>query len=113
MRPKLLLDESLPNPLKKDFSEDYEVITVHDLGWASLKNGELLSAMTKAGIEYLLTVDKNLQHQQNLDKFPLRLVLIRTYDNRYKALKLLVSKIEQGLRSMPSDAKFWEIDLRG
>ncbi len=89
MKKKLLLDENLPNPLKNDFSAEFEVTTVHDRGWASLKNGHLLAAMTEAAIEYLLTVDKNLQHQQNLEKYPVKLVVIRTFDNRYKLFKPL------------------------
>jgi predicted nuclease of predicted toxin-antitoxin system len=111
MRKKLLLDENLPNPLKNDFSDEFEVSTVHDRGWASLKNGHLLAAMTEAGFDYLLTVDKNLRHQQNLDKFPIKLVVIRTFDNRYKLMKMLVPKIEEELKKMPSEARVWEIDL--
>lgn len=112
MKKKLLLDENLPNPLKNDFSAEFEVTTVHDRGWASLKNGHLLAAMTEAGIEYLLTVDKNLQHQQNLEKYPVKLVVIRTFDNRYKLLKTLVPKVEEALKNMPENAKVWEVDLR-
>ncbi len=114
MKKKLLLDENLPHPLKAVFNKDeFDVTTVHDLEWATLKNGKLLAAMAEAGIEYLLTADKSLQFQQNLDKFPVKLVLVRTYDNRFKTLRELVPKIEQGLNEMPSEAKIWEIDLRG
>lgn len=113
MKPKLLLDENIPNPLKNDFSADFEVSTVHDRGWASLKNGHLLAAMTEAGIDYLVTVDKNLKNQQNLDKYTIKLIVLMTFDNRYKTLKALVPKIESGIISMPKDSKVWEIDLRG
>ncbi len=113
MKKKLLLDENLPNPLKNDFSDKFEVSTVHDRGWASLKNGNLLAAMTAAGIEYLLTVDKNLRHQQNLDKFPVKLIVLRTFENRYKTMKKLVQNIETGILAMPADLNVWEIDLRG
>jgi hypothetical protein len=37
---KILLDENLPRPLAKHFSGDLEVTSVHDIGWAELKNGE-------------------------------------------------------------------------
>jgi predicted nuclease of predicted toxin-antitoxin system len=114
MKKKLLLDENLPHPLKAVFDDSmFELTSVHDMGWATLKNGHLLAAMTEAGIEYLLTADKSLQFQQNLDKYPVKLVLVRTYDNRFKTLKELVPKIEQGLNEIPTDAKIWEIDLRG
>jgi len=72
MKKKLLLDENLPRPLKDDFSDDFEVTTVPDKGWANLKNGALLTAMTQDGIEYLLTVDKSLQFQKNLEKYAVK-----------------------------------------
>jgi predicted nuclease of predicted toxin-antitoxin system len=34
----ILLDENLPNPLKNDFSDRFEVVTVHDKGWQSKEN---------------------------------------------------------------------------
>ena len=37
-----------------------------DLGWARLRNGDLLAAAEQAGYELLLTTDKNLRYQQNL-----------------------------------------------
>lgn len=112
MKPRLLLDENIPNPLKMDFSADFEVSTVHDRGWASLKNGHLLTAMTEAGIDHLVTLDRNLKNQQNLDKYSIKLIVLRTFDNRYKTLKALVTKIEAGIKSMPAGSKIWEIDLR-
>ena len=39
---RVLLDENLPRPLKKHFSPDFDVKTVPDLKWQSLKNGQLL-----------------------------------------------------------------------
>jgi len=30
---KILLDESLPRKLKADFGTEYEVRTVHEMGW--------------------------------------------------------------------------------
>lgn len=56
---KILLDENLPRPLANHFSGDLQVISVHDMGWAEKKNGELLRAMVLENFEYLLTADKN------------------------------------------------------
>ena len=114
MKKKLLLDENLPHPLKDVFnSTEFEVTTVHDWGWATLKNGNLLASMAGKGIEYLLTADKSLQFQQNLDKHPVKIVMLRTYDNRFKTLKELVPRIEVGIKAMPEGVTIWEIDLRG
>lgn len=109
---KVLLDENLPRPLAKDFSGDLEVISVHDLGWAEKKNGELLRSMLQEGFEYLLTADKNLKNQQNLDKYPIKIVVIRTFDNRHKTLFQYVEIIEQAIVSMDGGIKVIEVDIR-
>jgi len=109
---KVLLDENLPRPLKKHFSSGLEVTTVPDLKWQSLKNGQLLQAIEKEGIDILVTADRNLRHQQNLNKFPIQIVVLLIFDNRYKTLKPWVSKIEDGIKRMAPEDKIIEIDLR-
>ena len=37
-----------------------------ELGWSTLRNGELLSAAEAAGFEVFVTTDTNLRYQQNL-----------------------------------------------
>ena len=37
---KLLLDENLPKKLKYRFSENFEVLTVPEMGWSGIKNGD-------------------------------------------------------------------------
>lgn len=51
----MLLDENLPKPLKKHFSNDFDITTVDDLGWQSKKDNDLLEAMMHEGIEILIT----------------------------------------------------------
>jgi len=48
---KVLLDENRPGLLKNFISSKFQVHTVHDCGWQSIKNGELLKAMTEKGID--------------------------------------------------------------
>ncbi|PSR11741.1 MAG: hypothetical protein DA408_19450 [Bacteroidetes bacterium] len=108
----ILLDENLPNPLKNDFSDRFEVVTVHDKGWQSKENGELLRAIDEEDIDFLMTADRNLEYQQNLHKYKLRLVVIVTYDNRYKTLKSKILQIEEELLKAPEVDKIIRIDLR-
>lgn len=108
----MLLDENLPKPLKNHFSDKVEVLTVPEMGWASKKNGELISLMVQEGIEYLITVDKNLEYQQNLSKYSIRLIVLLTYSNRYKDLKNKVEIIENHISQMKEDQKLRHIDLR-
>jgi predicted nuclease of predicted toxin-antitoxin system len=107
---KMLLDENLPRPLARYFSNDFEVFTVPDMGWASKKNGELIQAMLDEGFEILLTVDKGLPHQQNLNQYPIQIALILTYDNRLKTLMPHIHTIESTIGDRKD--KLIEIDLR-
>ena len=65
---RLLLDENLPKRLKLDYTE-HEIYTVRDKGWNGIKNGELLKLLIDNSFDALLTFDKNLQHQQNLQRY--------------------------------------------
>ncbi len=109
---KVLLDENLPKQLKKDFSDAFEVTTVPDLGWQAKKNGELLTAMDEFLLEYLLTSDKSLRYQQNLEKHKVKIVVILTLDNRLKNLISKIGEIETKILEADESVKIIEIDIR-
>jgi len=94
---KLLIDENLPKRLKADFPE-YYIKTVRDMGWNSKKNGVLMKLMLENGFSIMLTFDKNLQHQQNFEKYPITVFVLVAKDNAYITLKPLVSKIQAHLQ---------------
>jgi predicted nuclease of predicted toxin-antitoxin system len=108
---KILLDENLPRPLARLFSAPLEVISVHDIGWAEKKNGDLIRSMLEEGFEFLLTADKNLQNQQNLEKYPVRLIVLKTFDNRFKTLVSYVPLIQEVIVNA-DDTQIIEIDIR-
>lgn len=64
---KVLLDECLPRKLRRHLP-GHEVFTVPEMGWAGVKNGALLRLVESAQPEFavFLTMDGNLQYQQNL-----------------------------------------------
>lgn len=90
---RLLLDENLPKQLKQDFPE-HEIFTVRDKGWNGTKNGELLKLMLSDGFHALLTFDKNLQHQQNFEKYTLTVFVLNAEINQYKVLTKLSNKVK-------------------
>ena len=94
---KILLDENIPKRLKSDFGIDYEVRTVQELKWTGKKNGELLGLMTFEGFDFFLTLDKNLQYQQNLKRFSIRIIILEASDSRYQTLQLLMLKVAKAL----------------
>lgn len=50
------------------------------MGWEELKNGELLAQAAKT-FDVLLTVDKNVKHEQNLATLPLRVIVLDAIKN--------------------------------
>jgi hypothetical protein len=95
---KLLLDENLPKKLKLDF-KDHEIYTVTDKGWNGIKNGELLKLMLAENFDALLTFDKNLQHQQNFEKYLITVFVYSIYINSYVALTKYSSTVKAHLDS--------------
>lgn len=93
---RLLLDENLPKRLKLDFS-NHEIFTVRDKGWNGIKNGELLKRMLAEGFDALLTFDKNLQHQQNFEKYTLTVFVLNAEINTYAVLTRLSDKVNSFL----------------
>jgi hypothetical protein len=89
---RLLLDECVPRPLLRDLTE-HDAHHVVDMGWSSRRNGELLKLMTAERFEALLTVDRNLSFQQNLQASGIGVVLVLCRTNRVKELRSLVPRI--------------------
>lgn len=93
---KLLLDENLPGRLKQDF-QMIEAFTVREMGWEGIKNGQLLEKMRANGFDVLLTFDKNIQFQQNLDRLGVAVLILDTPGNKYSELRPLVGKVLNAL----------------
>lgn len=88
---RLLLDECIDRKLTREFI-DYEVKTVPTMGWAGIKNGQLL-ALAEQEFDVFITVDRNLSFQQNLPQFNIAVVVLHASSNRFTDLKPLVPKI--------------------
>lgn len=109
---RVLLDENLDWRLKRYFSEKFEVVTIPDLGWQSKKNGELLAAMVDERFDFLVTSDKNLRFQQNLNSFKLQVVVVLAFDNRLSAISNRIAEIEQAMLTVEPGEQYIEVDLR-
>jgi predicted nuclease of predicted toxin-antitoxin system len=94
---RLLLDENLPKRLKLDYS-DHEIYTVRDKGWNGLKNGELLQQLIDNKFDALLTFDKNLQHQQNFQRYTITVFALSADLNSYEEMTKLTPKVKEYLK---------------
>jgi len=77
---KILLDENLAGHLV-----GHECRTVAESGWSGKKNGELL-VVADPLFDILMTLDKSLPHQQNLNTKRLAVLIIRAHSNRIQDL---------------------------
>lgn len=90
---RLLLDENLDVKLRFRFGPTHEVMTVRQMDWLGKKNGELLQLMQAHGFEALITGDKNIQHQQNWQRYPLPVLVLVARPKIYTELVKLVPQV--------------------
>ena len=95
---RILLDESLPIELR-DKLPQHAVRSVQEMGWAALKNGELLHRAADQ-FDVFVTADQNLQYQQNLQILPIGVAVLVAKSNRMLSLEPLIPQLILALASM-------------
>jgi len=95
---KILLDECVDRRFAKELPGHF-VKTVPQMGWATIKNGELL-VLAEKEFDVFLTVDRNLSFQQNLPKFNIAVLVLQSRSNRLADLKPLALKVLSILPSL-------------
>ena len=88
---RILLDEDLPRRLAA-MLVGHEVSTVQRSGWTGIKNGKLLG-LAAAEFDVFLTMDGNLEFQQNLATLPIAVLVVEAVGNRMEHLVPLVPVI--------------------
>lgn len=66
---------------------------VQEMGWSSVKNGELIRRAVAAGFEVLVTPDRSLEYQQNLSRAGLAVLVVLARSNRIEDIAPLVPRI--------------------
>ena len=73
--------------------------TVVACGWSGKKNGQLL-ALADLQFDVLLTLDKNLPYQQNLDTKRIAVIIVRVRSNRIQDLLPVMPECLAALESI-------------
>jgi hypothetical protein len=94
---KILLDEGGPEVIQQRLLT-FSIFTVEQMGWRSLKNGDLLNRMMG---EFQITTDKNLPFQQSLKKRQISAIILPTNEipaviSLLPQLKIAIATIGQG-----------------
>jgi len=82
---RVLLDECVPRAPRNDLP-GHEVKTVAEAGWAGVKNGELLR-LAASKFDLLITVDRNLEYQQNFEGLSLAVIVLHASSNDISVLR--------------------------
>ncbi len=109
---RVLLDENVPFDLASELL-GHDVESVQERGWSGLKNGELLRRRPGT-CDVFLTLDSNLEDQQQLSRLPFGVVVVRARSGRMMHLRALIPAIREALSSV-SQARFDGLvaDVRG
>lgn len=86
---RILIDECVDERLRNSFSE-HDCQSVRYAGFAGLKNSDLLEAVELAHFDVLVTVDQGWEHEQNLAR---RYVAVVIFCAKSKSLEGLLPHV--------------------
>lgn len=92
---RVLLDECVPRALREQLP-GHEVRTVAESEWAGVTNGDLLRLAAER-FNVLLTVDRNLEYQQNFLGAAVAVIVMHAPSNDIAALQPLMRKVLEAI----------------
>ena len=105
----VLFDQGTPVPIREHLAH-HTVRTAAQQGWATLDNGELLTAAEFAGFEVFVTTDKNIRYQQNLAGRRIAIVIIGY--SRWPGLEPHVDRVVAAVDEA-TPGSFVEVEIPG
>lgn len=84
---RILFDHGTPVPLRTALA-GHHVETAYERGWATLQNGDLLTAAEQNGFDLLITTDQNLKYQHNLPARRMAIIVLKSANWRLIQTKL-------------------------
>jgi hypothetical protein len=69
------------------------------MGWTGIKNGQLLQ-LASSQFDCFLTVDRNLQFQQDVGNLPLAVLVVEAKDNRLETLRSILPRVIEALATI-------------
>ncbi|MBZ0203155.1 MAG: DUF5615 family PIN-like protein [Ignavibacteria bacterium] len=102
---RIILDENLDPELAPVIISDkvaFEVNTVREMGWLGVKNGKLLQSINENEFNVLVTMDKNIRHQQNLSGISTKIIILRSYNNKLTTIQAAIPKLISTLEDIYS-----------
>ena len=104
---KVLFDQGTPVPLRRSLP-GHAIDTAFELGWATLRNGDLLNRAEAEGYDLLITTDQQLLHQQNLSRR--RLAILELRSTSWPRIQAYVRAIRERISRM-QPGEYQELDI--
>src|SRR5882762_5043750 len=104
---RIIFDQGTPVPIRS-YLELHTVRTAAQQGWDRLTNGELLKAAESAGFDLLLSTDKNIRYQQNLQHRKIAIVVLGKA--RWRLIKPLLAYVVAAVNAAQPGA-YTEVDI--
>lgn len=82
----IIIDECLPKRITKFFPE-HKVWTVPQIGLGGYKDSHLLNALDKKEVDIFITIDGNIEYQQQFMDRTFKTIVVRAVSNRFSDLE--------------------------
>lgn len=105
---KVLIDECVPQRVKALLAAGgHECVTVREAGYGGKRNGELLK-LADGFFDVLLTIDRNIRHQQNLAGRKIAILIVRVISNDIDDIRPHIPRVLEALTAI-EQGQFVEI----
>jgi hypothetical protein len=104
----VLFDHGTPKGLARALSA-HTIHTAQSKGWDTLSNGALLDAAEEAGFDVLLTTDRRIRYQQNLQARRIALVVL-TGSTRWSRVRQHADRIAVAVAAA-APGSYSEVDV--
>jgi len=103
----ILFDHGTPRGIARHLVE-HSVKEARAQGWDQLTNGELLAAAENAGFDLLLSTDKNIRYQQNLQHRKIAIVVLS--NARWRLIKPALANVVAAVNAA-QPGTYTEVDI--
>jgi hypothetical protein len=103
----ILFDNGTPAPLRYAL-RGHVVVEALERGWDRLVNGELIAAAEVAGFDILLTTDKNIRYQQNLEGRKIAFVVVG--NQQWPILRHYVERVVAAV-DVATPGSYFEVEI--
>ena len=96
---KIIIDECLPKRVTRFFPE-HEAWTVPQIGLAGYHDTALLDELDKREIDVFVTIDGNIEYQQQFAHRKFGTIIIRSVSNRFSDLENLNPQLHDAITNI-------------